>query len=393
MPSLGAWASLVVTALTFIILLAAIATDFVVPIIPLLQRDFGVDALQAQLIIPAFLSAYAVTQIPCGLAADHFGRLRVLYTGVAVYFCGCLICLLAPSIEVLYVGRFAQGLGAAATAVLSRAIARDLRAGPELARLMALFVAALAAMPLIGPIGGAWLGSAFGWRSVFALITAFTAIAAIACLASLQETHSTRGTERSSVLAAFSQFFNCWQSVWAALMLALSFFGLMAILAAFPSTLVDVYQQSSLAVGPLLSLTMVFFVGASILSRRWVSQRGEMTLIGYSISLFLIAAIGTAALLLLQGVPLWVFLLALMPYAAGIGLLFPNVSSIALSPLPHIAGLAASTLGTIQMLFAFAGSTVAAYLYRQDLSHIAWPVFIASFAICILYLFRPVKIA
>lgn len=380
-----------IAALISIVILAALATDAVVPIIPVIENALDTDAASAQMLISVFLAGYAAGQLPCGIASDRLGRMPVLYSALSIFVIGSVICVVADSINGLFAGRFIQGLGAAGTAVMSRTIARDLHSGSELAKLLALYVAVLASLPIVGPALGSWLGATLNWQSVFVLITAAGAISLVLSFLGLKETHSPDAKvaqQKQSLAETFRIYFHSKQSIWASLLLGFVFFGFMSILSGFGNAIVDVYQRPAIEVGPLLSATMLFFVGGSITSRQTVSSLGELTLIKYAAYIFVCAAFVNGFVLLAQPVHLYWFMLSIVLYALGLGLLFPNTSSLALAPLPKIAGLASSILGTIQISFAFAGSAFTAYLYAGDLKHIAIPLLLSSVGVVLMYLCR-----
>lgn len=385
-----------VAALISIVILAALATDFVVPTLPIIERELNTSAANAQMLISVFLASYALGQIPCGVAADRIGRMPVLYFALSVFLGGSVICVFADSITSLFAGRFIQGLGAAGTAVMSRTLARDLRSGRELAKLLALYVAVLATLPIIGPAVGGWLGAIVSWQSVFVFLTVAVALSIGLCLIGLSETN-TQGREnvapdapedQKDFRTTFQHFIASRQSFWASILLGFGFFGFMSILSGFSNVIVDVYQRPTIDIGPILSAAMIFFVAGSVLSRLRVSSSGELTLIKFAFYIFLLATALNIYVLSVQAVPLPWFLLGVTSYMFGLGLLFPNTTAVALAPLPHIAGLASSLLGTVQISFAFAGSALTASLYSKDLNHIAVPLVIAGAGIIVLYLRR-----
>ncbi|MFK7733937.1 MAG: MFS transporter [Pseudomonadales bacterium] len=383
-----------VAALLSIVVLAALATDFVVPILPIVESELNTSAANAQMLISVFLAGYALGQIPCGVAADRIGRMPVLYFSLGVFLVGSIVCVLSDSISSLFAGRIIQGLGAAGTAVMSRTLARDLRSGPELTKLLALYVAVLASLPIIGPVVGGWLGAVVSWQSVFVFLPLAVVLSIMLCLFGLRESMDRGGTGFNNVenqknfKTALQQFVASRQSIWASLLLGFGFFGFMSILSGFSNVIVDVYQRPAIHIGPILSAAMLFFVGGSVLSRVKVGALGEFTLIKFAFCIFLIATVFNSYVFIMQPVSMIWFLLGVTSYMFGLGLLFPNTTAVALAPLPHIAGLASSLLGTIQISFAFAGSALTASLYKQNLDHIAIPLMIAGIGVIVLYLIK-----
>ncbi len=100
-----------------------------------------VDALdttlsRGQQIVGVFMFGMALGQIPAGLASDRFGRLPIIYSGMALFVAAACVSAIAYDMEVLLGARPVQGSGAASAIVMSRAIVRDISSGKDVARLM-----------------------------------------------------------------------------------------------------------------------------------------------------------------------------------------------------------------------------------------------------------------
>jgi len=76
-------------------------------------------------------------------------------------------CAVAPGIAWLIFFRFVQGVGAAPSWWIPRAIIRDLHTGIEATRLMSLVMLVLSVSPILAPLTGSALIVPFGWRAVF----------------------------------------------------------------------------------------------------------------------------------------------------------------------------------------------------------------------------------
>src|SRR3954462_11665049 len=185
-------ASSTVRQIAVLALLAAtgtLATNILLPSLPQMAVSLNVSTAAVTSAITVFLAVFAVGQLVVGPVSDRFGRRWPVLIGFAVFFAGSVWCGLPTDLPGLLAGRVVQAVGACATLVLSRAIARDLFTGAALARAMALIMIAMAAAPGFSPLLGGALDHAFGWRSELVLLAAFAALGAAAYAAVFGETH------------------------------------------------------------------------------------------------------------------------------------------------------------------------------------------------------------
>src|SRR6202007_1804800 len=99
-----------------------------------------------------------------------------------------VICIAAPSIEVLIAARFVQAVGSCGCVVLARAIVRDLYEGPRAGRELSLMAMVLGLAPVLAPVTGGLLQGAFAWRPCFVFVFCGGIVAAAAVHWLLPET-------------------------------------------------------------------------------------------------------------------------------------------------------------------------------------------------------------
>ena len=129
-----------------------IAIDMYMPGLPVIAADLGTDVGAAQQTLVAFFLALALGQPVYGPLADAYGRRPPLIGGLVLFIAAGIGCVFAPEIGTLVALRFVQGLGICATAVIVRAVIRDLYTGPRAAQLLAL------TFLLLQPVKGAIVG-------------------------------------------------------------------------------------------------------------------------------------------------------------------------------------------------------------------------------------------
>src|ERR1700712_3164102 len=81
--------------------------------LPTMARDFGVRAPAMSIALTSYLLALAIFIPASGSMADKFGAKLVFRAAIAVFMIGSLACGLSPSLEIMAIARFFQGIGGA----------------------------------------------------------------------------------------------------------------------------------------------------------------------------------------------------------------------------------------------------------------------------------------
>ena len=174
------------------------AMDMYLPAMPGIAADLGTSAQAMQGTITAYLAAFGLAQLVYGPWADQSGRKPPLYTALAIFALGSVICIFAPTVEILTLGRVVQGLGGAAVMVIPRAIIRDMSTGDEATRLMALIMLVFSVSPMLAPLTGSALMALAGWRSVFVALLVTTVMSLALLHFAQAETHAPENRQKFS---------------------------------------------------------------------------------------------------------------------------------------------------------------------------------------------------
>lgn len=129
------------------------------------------------------LGAYGLTQgflqIPYGLAADRYGRKRVIMLGLLLFAVGSFVAAAGTDIWVTIMGRCLQGAGAISAAVM--ALAADLTREEQRTKTMAIIGGSIGLMFALSLVGAPLLYRWIGMAGIFAL-TGVLALGAIVVL-------------------------------------------------------------------------------------------------------------------------------------------------------------------------------------------------------------------
>jgi len=330
---------------------APFALNVFVPSLPRLAEAFQSDYGTAQLALTLFLVGIALGQPIYGPLSDCYGRRPVLLGGLGIGLFGSVLCLVAPTIEILLVGRFLQAFGGCVGLVLSRAMVRDLFERDRAASELAYVTMGMSLMPMVAPSIGGLLDEHFGWRASFVLLTAFVAVVLLGSWARAAETNHQR---EASV--DFRHLARGWSSlvrsrIFVGYTLAMSFntVAFFAFLAVAPYLMVTVMGRPPSEYGFWFAGCAGSYLIGNFVTGRYSQRIGldRMVRIGNLCSLM-----GTGfGLFWALTFPLEVWALFLPIFVVGIahGFSQPNLIAGAVSVDPRLAGSASGLLGFVQM--------------------------------------------
>ncbi|MGB0572633.1 MAG: multidrug effflux MFS transporter [Alphaproteobacteria bacterium] len=352
-----------------------LATTIFLPGLPGIAEDLHATLSAAQMMLPAYLGAFAIAQLAVGPLSDAFGRRRVIIGGLGLFSLTSLMAALAPNIEMLLAARALQASGACATMVVARAIIRDTTQGAAATRAMSALAIAMAVGPSAAPFIGGHLVTWFNWRATFFFTALISAITTLGVLRYLEETLPTdrrRAVRLGGQFVIYLRLFGKPVFVGYSLIVSFASGAMQAFLAASPIILILQMGMPPAIYGFCVMLMPLIYIVGSYLA-------GRLTLLIPIDSIVLIGAFASAGGGLLQlgfGLRLAPFdispmhiLLAFAISNMGTGLVLAPCYSRALDTVsPSYAGAASALSGFIHMGWAFAITlTVASVAHETSL--------------------------
>ncbi|MGB7854502.1 MAG: multidrug effflux MFS transporter [Pseudolabrys sp.] len=350
-----------------------LTTDMYLPSLPDIARQLGASSAQVQLTISAYLVGFAAGQIIYGPVSDRHGRKPVLIGAIALYCAASLACALSTSIEMLIVARAFQALGGSGGIVLTRAIVRDIYSGAHAGRELSVIGSVMALAPVLAPILGGLIQTAFGWRVTFlALVGAGFAGAAVVWVL-LPETLNNRAAEpvslpsmlRSYRIVGRNPAYLAYLSITSA-----SYAGLFAWISGSAFVLQDLYGLAPFDFGVAFALGSVGYMIGSAIAARLVIRLGLDGVLGLggcacaAGGLAMVAAVASG---LTSSMSL---VLPMAVYLAGLGMVLPQGIAGAMTPFPERAGAASSLFGFLQQTAAAVCGAAVGWFLGQS----AWPL-------------------
>lgn len=335
----------------------ALAIDAMLPALGQISASLSVsDPNDAQLVITSIFAGMGVGLVFYGPLSDAYGRKPAIYFGVAVFIVGCLLSWSAASFPMMIFGRVLQGLGAAASRVVTLAMVRDQFEGRAMARVMSLIMIIFILVPALAPTIGQAVLSVGSWRDIFTLMVALAVLGMLWFALRQPETlpPARRRALSWSMLRAGVVETASNRSARGFTLASGLIFG------AFVGYLASAQQLFQVQYG--LGEAFPYYFGGLALSvglaswsnSRWVGSLGMLVICTRALKvLSVLSVLFMGVALSYQGQPP---LVALMTYLAMaffcLGLLFGNFNALAVQPLGHIAGIANSVMSATQTLLS-----------------------------------------
>ena len=349
---------------------APISLYMLVPALPVLATVFGRDISIAQMTVSLYMVGIAFSQIIMGPLSDRFGRRPVLLAGLGLMVIASAACIFAETLPQLIAARFLQALGGATGMVVSRAIIRDLYSRERISSMISLVIAVMMIAQMLSPLTGGLLETAFGWRSIFYVITAASLVIAVAIALALPETRRVRA-EGSNFRGDVGYLITSRAFLGYMLCQVLASQIIFTFAGGGPYIVVMQMGRSSAEYGAWFAATGFAYLIGNLFCVRFAPRHSLERLIWFGLALQL-----TGSLLnLVWGVtglnltPSWLFGTQMLVMLAN-AFVMSNSAAGAISIRPEAAGTASGAMGFLQMGIGALFSQFGAYLG----GHFATPV-------------------
>lgn len=364
--------------------LGPITTNLYLPALPFVREHFDATVAEVQSTFSVALVTFSFGLLAWGPIADRFGRRSAILAGLFVHVVGACICLVAPTLGWLIVGRAIQAFGTATGMVVARAIVVDLYSVDRMVRVLASLTMVAVLGNSLAPVLGGFLATGLGWRSVFGVLVFAATVVGLFVWRRLPETRpSTARTPRVHEMAAVAwSLLHVPMFIGALLQGAAIYATFLVLLSLTPYVMISALGRPPTEFG----LYYLFIAAGYFLGNWSVKQlmaRHDlhwMVLVGV-----LLAAAGSLAALSFMALglthPLWLFVpMAVLAYGQGLSL--PNVTATAVSLAPEQAGVASSTVGFLQQMI---GAASVQWMGRFP-TETAFPMLTFCVVVCLLAL-------
>ncbi|MGB5498253.1 MAG: multidrug effflux MFS transporter [Maribacter sp.] len=361
--------------------IVALAIDALLPAIAKIGISINsLDATDNQLLITMIFLGLGIGQLFFGPLSDCYGRKPMVYAGFVVFTTASIICVLAPSLEVMIIGRILQGIGLSAPRTIAISIIRDTYKGDYMAKVMSFVTAFFILIPVVAPAIGKAIMDVFGWEAIFYLQLLFALVIGIWFWRRQPETlHPEYKVTFSShvFLDGLKELVKYKETLAFTIVSGLITGSFLVYLSASQHVFEDQYglveEFPYIFAGLAISIGLATFLNGTLVLKFGMRKLAFTALIFFSgfaiLYVLLFWNSDNPSLIVLIG------FLAVQFFC--LGFVWGNLRSIAMEPIGHIAGIGAAITGFISTLLSI---PIAAYV-GSFVQETVLPMFI-GLAIC-----------
>jgi DHA1 family bicyclomycin/chloramphenicol resistance-like MFS transporter len=368
-----------IALMAFLMSNVALSIDAILPALPNIGLALEVaDSSRLQLIVTMIFLGLGLGELVFGTLSDSFGRKPIVYAGVIVFVLASLMIVFAPSLEVFLIGRVIQGMGLSAARSVSVAIIRDTYQGDRMARVMSFIMTIFILVPMLAPMLGQLILNYYNWQAIFYFQLIFIGITIIWFWLRQRETlvkEKRIPISKHLFINGLREYFKHKDTVLYTFISGL----IQGSFITYLGSAQQIFQQQYQMVDefPYIFGGLAFTMGVSaLLNGVLVVKYGMLRLVNTSLYIFIITSL--LYLFFFMNTPnpnLTLLLVFLSVQFFSTGFISGNLSSLAMQPIGHIAGVGAAISSFMSMTLA----VLVAIVIGHFIENTVVPIFVGFF--------------
>ncbi len=147
--------------------LAILNQTVLAPALPKLMETFEINAGTAQWVTSIYMLVNGIMVPISGYLIDRFPTRKLFFASMGVFIIGTVMCAIAPSFELLIVGRVLQAAGAGVQLPLVAVVPMLIFPPEKRGTAMGMAGIVMSVAPAAGPVAAGMIIDALGWRAMF----------------------------------------------------------------------------------------------------------------------------------------------------------------------------------------------------------------------------------
>lgn len=335
--------------------MVALSIDAVLPALEPMAHDLSVVSRNdIQYVVGAFFIGTIFGQFIYGPVSDTIGRRKSLLSGIILFMIGSIICLIAPNLETMLIGRAMQGLGASGPRIMTMAMVRDKYTGREMARIMSIIMSCFILVPALAPSVGQLILMFASWHGIFILYMSYALIVFIWSYLRLDETlapEKHRPFDLPDLYGALKEAATSRITLGYSLCSGVIFAMMLGYIHSAEQIYHEIFKVGDMF--PVYFGMLALGLGAaSFINSAMVRRYGMRNITMCALAAAILASFLNLVFTLYFGGNLLSFMMAAGIIFFCMGMTFGNVSTMALEPMGHIAGMASAFMASVSTLIS-----------------------------------------
>lgn len=310
------------------------SNDMYLPALTLLTHEFGVSSHLIQLTIVTWLIGSASVQLILGPISDKHGRRPVIFLGGVIFLVSTIVCAMTPSIYILLIARFFQGMTVSSLMVAGYASIHEIFEDKTSIRILSWMGSAAICAPIIGPILGGYILYFSTWRMIFILLFLLSFVALIGLWFVMPESNidpDEAALEPKKLTSRYINIFLNKKFMSNAFPTACLYSGIIIWITASPFIVIDLFKIPEQYFGFVqIPVFLGYIIGAFVM--RVLLHRFNTTILGLiGITLSTISTIILLVITLKHPASIWQLILPMAGYTVGCGFANAPMTKAALS--------------------------------------------------------------
>lgn len=361
--------------LPFLLILSLIAKfieiDISVPSFPDMVHYFNVSEGTIQLTIAYNFLGFCIGGLFFGPLSECYGRRRIMIIGNTLLLIGAVGCVFAPSIFLLLISRFVQGIGVS-TSVVVFAIVADSYKGDEAVKFIGIMNSVLTVVMAIAPVLGSFINEIVGWRGNYATVAILCLISWVLLLFLLPETKKDRDAfSLKKIMKDYRKLLSSPRFVTLSLMSSLFSAAYMSFITCGPFLYMKTFGLSSTIYALHQGAIVGCFSLISLFAGKILQKLGAIWCV---ISGTSVGAIGSLLLVIFSIIvphSFYLVTLSMIIFSIGCAICQPVIFNASINVFPEIKGTASSAVSFIRafIMAIFIGLT--SYVYNGQAISVA----------------------
>lgn len=361
--------NMILIAIILMDLLAGMEFDLFVPSFPALQNQFSLSPFLVEALLSINFVGYCLSLFFVGGLADRYGRKPIILLGLIIFTFGSTLCLWASSYMFLLIGRFLQGVGVAAPAILSFLIIADSYPLKKQQYFMAMLNGIKNTSVAIAPVLGSYITLYFHWQGNFMTLLLLGLTTSVMTMLFIP-TYKLPGHKETPSLTGYIPLFKSKPLMLLMVNIIFMFVPYWIFVGMSPLLYMKDLGVSLSHFGYYQGLLALVFALGSVVFGLIIHRYKQKKMLHISSTIYILSLISIALVTFIDSSNPMIITLAFLPFIISQVIPSNMLVPLCLNFIPHAKGRVSAILQGSQFIFTALSLQLAGYFYQGSFRNI-----------------------